>query len=447
MKLELRLAGYLIAVVAILAFPILASEACDSAPRILAPGTSAPDAAATASSTAGVAAIAPGAAAIANQRGGQDHTGPYEVVPNWPKPLSQLAGHEKWTWGAVQGIFAESPDRVFVLMRGELPALARPTEIPYPGVGPSLSFPVSQTPFRNASVGPVSSPGNSGSDGWNGWKGKIGVDARWEHCLLVLNAAGEIIEEWTQWDKNYRRPHSVAINPYDPEKHVWVVDDRMHAVYKYSNNGKTLVLTLGVPGVAGTDATHFNRPTFLAWLPDSTLFVSDGYANTRVVKFDKDGNYLRAWGEKGMPPNDTRPGTFDAVHGVVVDPDTKKVYVTDRSSHRIQVFDENGTYLDQFSTGSPSTPQVLFLSADKRFSIADNATSKILTYDLDGTFRYSWGSGGDWPGAMWNVHGMTVDQEGNLYLAEVNNGRAQKFRPRPGANPAMLVGPPVRAAW
>ena len=137
---------------------------------------------------------APAAPAAEAPKGGQDQTGPYTVAENWPKPLSQLPGHEKWTWGAVQGIFAESPNRVFVLMRGELPLLERPAEVPYPNVGPSLSFPVSQTPFRNASVGPVTSPGNTGSDGWNGWKGKLGVDARWEHCLFVVDAEGNIIE-------------------------------------------------------------------------------------------------------------------------------------------------------------------------------------------------------------------------------------------------------------
>ena len=150
----------------------------------------------------GQSAPAAGFAAVAGQKGGQDQTGPYEVVENWPKPLSQLKGHENWTWGAVQGIFAESPDRVFILMRGELPSLKRPEEVPYPAVGPSLSFPVSQTPFRNASVGPVSSPGNSGSDGWNGWKGKLGVDARWEHCLIVVDRAGNITEEWTQYGRH-----------------------------------------------------------------------------------------------------------------------------------------------------------------------------------------------------------------------------------------------------
>ena len=391
------------------------------------------------------AVVATSFAAVPGLVGGQDQTGPYEVVPDWPKPLAQLAGHDDWTWGAVQGVFAESPDRVFVLMRGELPALERPEQVPYPNVGPSLSYPVSATPFRNASVGPVTSPGNTGSDGWNEWQGTLGVDARWEHCLIVIDAEGNIVEEWTQWDSIFRRPHSVAINPYDPEKHVWVVDDRQHAVYKFTNDGQRLVQTLGVPGEPGTDETHFNRPTFLTWLPDSTLFVADGYANSRVVKFDRDGNFLLTWGQEGRPPNDMRPGYFNAVHGIQVDPETRTVYVTDRTNRRIQVFDENGEFLHQFSTGNPSTPQVLYLSADKNLWVADNATSKIVKFDMQGKFLYSWGSQGQWPGAIWNVHGISVDQEGNLYLAEVNNGRLQKYRPREGANPDFITGAPTRS--
>ncbi|HEY3159320.1 MAG TPA: hypothetical protein VGJ78_10205 [Vicinamibacterales bacterium] len=389
---------------------------------------------------------APGVAAVAGERGGQDQTGPYEVVADWPKPLSQLPGHEKWTWGAAQGIFAETPNRVFLLQRGELPALDRPEEVPYPKVGPSISFPVTQTPFRNASVGPVASPGNQGSDGWNGWKGKLGVDARWEHCVVVVDANGTIIEDWTKWDSLFRRPHSVTMNPYDPEKHIWIVEDRNHVVYEFTHDGKELVQTLGVKGVSGNDSTHFNRPTFLSWLPDGTMFVSDGYANTRVVKFDKDGKFLMAWGEKSTTENDTAPGTFNAVHGVQVDPETRKVYVTDRENHRIQIFDENGKFLDQFSTGNPSTPQVLYLAADKSLWTADNVTSKIVKYDIEGHYQYSWGSLGQWPGAFWNIHGMSVDSDGNLYVAEVNSGRFEKFRPRKGANPALLVGQPVRSA-
>ena len=86
-------------------------------------------------------------------------------------------------------------------------------------------------------------------------------------------------------------------------------------------------------------------------------------------------------------------------------------------------------------------------AADRNLWVADNATSKIVKFDMEGHFLYSWGSQGQWPGAMWNVHGISVDQEGNLYLAEVNNGRPQKFRPREGANPDFVTGLPLRAAW
>jgi hypothetical protein len=224
-----------------------------------------------------------GFAAVPGEKGGQDITGPYEVVPDWPKPLSSLPGHEKWTWGAVEGIFAQNPNRVFIVQRGELPVMTRPKNTPIPNFGPSLSFPVNETPFRNASQGPVAAlPGEGGADvvcgdpeslPCPGWEGKVGVDARWEHCLIVVDAQGNIVEDWSQWNSLFRRPHAVYINPYDAEKRVWVVDDARHAIFVFTNDGKKLVQTLGTPNVPGADGTHFNRPTFLAWLPDSTLFV------------------------------------------------------------------------------------------------------------------------------------------------------------------------------
>jgi DNA-binding beta-propeller fold protein YncE len=382
-----------------------------------------------------------GVAAITGERTGQDVFGPYDVVPNWPKPISDLPGHEKWTWGAVESVFAESPNRVIVIQRGLIPKMSRPEEVPYPAVGPSISFPVSAVPFRNASVGPVTSAGNPV------WQGKLGVDAIWQDCVVVVDAAGNITERWTQWDKILKRPHYVTINPYDPEKHVWIVDDQSHAVYKFTNDGKTLVQTLGTPNEPGTDDKHFNRPTFINWLPDGTMYVTDGYGNTRVVKFDKNGKFLMAWGQRSTPPNDTRPGYFTDVHGVVYDQQTKRLFVTDRGDRRVEVFDESGKFLDQWPTGKPSTPQFLYMAADRNLWIADGTTAKILKFDMDGHFLYSWGSFGDFPGGMWNVHGMSVDQEGNLYLAEVNNGRVEKFHPRQGANSAFIVGQPIRSAW
>jgi len=245
----------------------------------------------------------------------------------------------------------------------------------------------------------------------------------------------------------FKRPHAIYENPYDPEKHVWVVDDHNMAIFEFTNDGKQLVKTIGTVGVAGADDKHFNRPTFLAWLPDSTMFVADGYNGTRVVKFDKDGKYLLAWGQKGTPPNDTRPGYFNTVHGLAVDPKTHRVYVSDRSNHRLQVFDEMGNFIDQWPFEKTSSVNFLYIGADRHLWAFDDTTSKVVEYDLDGHLLYAWGTLGDFPGGFFNMHGMSVDQQGNLYVAEVANGRAQKFTPRQGANPAFLVGKPVYAAW
>ncbi len=386
------------------------------------------------------------AAAVATEKGGQDIYGPYQVAADWPKPMSQLPGHENWTWGSVDGVFAQNPNRVYILQRGEVPVLRRPAATPLPQFGPSLSFPISGLPFRNIGQGPVSSPpGPEGSD--ESWKGNYGVDGRWEHCLVVVDATGKIIEAWTQWDKLFKHPHAIFMNPYDPDKAVWVVDDERQAIFKFSNDGEKLLQTIGTPNVPGDDETHLGRPTFLAWLPDGTMFLADGYVNTRVVKFDKNGKYLLSWGQKGNPPNETRPGYFNTVHGVAVDPVTRRVYVNDRENRRAQVFDENGKFIDQWSYGPVSSVYFLYMSADRHLWAADASTSKILEYDLNGHFLYSWGTLGDWPGSLWGVHEMSVDQEANLYVSEVEAGRAQKFIPRKGANPELLVGKPPKGAW
>src|SRR5437016_3819053 len=73
-----------------------------------------------------------GFAAVPGTPGGQDMFGAYDIVPNWPKPLTAIPGHEKWTWGAGQNVFAENPNRVFILQRGELPAIDRPKQVKLP---------------------------------------------------------------------------------------------------------------------------------------------------------------------------------------------------------------------------------------------------------------------------------------------------------------------------
>jgi len=392
-----------------------------------------------------------GFAAEPGEMGVQDIFGGYDVVKEWPQNISTVPGNEKWTWGAGQSVYAESPDRIFLLFRGELPNIPRPAAKLIPEFGPSLTFPIGRLPWRDATVAALPGAGGSGQDPDDGpklWKGTVGVDAKWEHCLTVVDGNGKIIEQWTQWDKIFKRPHYITINPYDPEKHVWVVDDHMHAIYKFSHDGKTLVQTIGTPTVKGADGTHFNRPTFLNWLPDSTLFVADGYNGTRVAKFDKDGKFLLDWGMKGTPPNEKRPYYMNNVHGMALDPKTRHVFVNDRANHRIQVFDENGKFLYDFSMGQePSDIHLIYIGADRTLWAFDRGTSKMLKYDLEGHFLYSFGTWGDFPGGFWGVHGFSVDQDGNFYVAEVDNGRVQKFKPRPGVNAAFLVSKPVYSAW
>ena len=269
----------------------------------------------------------------------------------------------------------------------------------------------------------------------------MGVDARWEHTIVVFNAAGDIVESWTQWDKMMRRPHAVYINPWDPQKHVWIVDDHEHAVFKMTNDGKQIVMTLGTPNKAGADATHFNRPTFLAFLPDSSVFVADGYNGNRVAKFDKDGKFLWTSGMLGMPGGrETRPGYFNTVHGIAADPVTRRVYVSDRSNRRIQVLDgDSGKPLDWWPVGDQTNLQFLIIPPDRSgiWGFTDT-TAKIAKWDFNGRLLYSWGVLGDFPGSFLNMHGASTDQEGNLYTVEVGGGRVQKFRPRKGANPAYL---------
>lgn len=395
--------------------------------------------------------------AVAGAIGGQDVSGPYDVVQGWPKDLSTLPGHEGWTWGGARGIFAESPGRVYLLQGGELPNLRRPQTRLVPGIGPNVQFPIAGLPWRNANTAAPPGGGGSGSDPEQGlelWRTgttpnrELGTDARWEHSLVVVNEQGDIVEQWTQWDSMWRRPHSVYVSPYDAQRHVWVVDDHTHAIYKFTNDGKTLVQTIGTPRMPGADGTHFNRPTFMAWMPDGSFYVADGYNGTRVAKFDKDGKFLFDFGQKGESGKETRPGYMNNVHGVAVDVETRRVFVNDRDNHRIQVFDENGKYQKEFKIGvSPSSLHFVQIGQDRTIAAFDRNTHKMLKYDLDGHLIYAWGTVADFPGTLWGVHGMSTDQQGNFYVAEVDAGRFQKFRPRAGANPAMLIGKPVYSAW
>src|SRR5919201_3311550 len=390
--------------------------------------------------------------AIPNQKGGQDVFGGYEVVAGWPKDLSTIPGNEQWTFGAGSSVFAESPDRIYAVEHGELPNIKRPMTKKLSDMGPSIFFPIGRLPWRDTTS--ASPPGNGGSgqpaeggmEAWERAGNKMGVDARWEHNILVFDGQGNLLPDtanFMKWDAEMQRPHSITINPYDPDKAVWFVDDHKHVVYKFTHDGKTQLARYGTYGEPGADDHHFNRPTFIDFFPNGDWVVADGYNGTRVVKFDKNGKFVKAWGEKGSNNGDTRPNFFNNVHGIAVDPKTLRVLVNDRGNHRVQVFDKDGKFLDQWKFGENPSDVHLIHYFDGAIWAFDRGTSKMLKYDLDGHFLYAWGTWGDFPGGFWGVHGMSVDQEGNLYVAEVDNGGAPKYRPPAGANPAFLLGKAV----
>jgi sugar lactone lactonase YvrE len=391
-----------------------------------------------------------GFAAIPGQIGGQDAFGPYDVVENWPKPMSEsLPGHEGWTYSVTMDVFAENPDRVFLVQKGELPIMERPGESVWlPELGPGFHYPNFRLPLRQAG-GAIPNGDQLEEPGG----GRAGIDWRWEHCVLVVDREGNIVEEWTQWDHLWYRPHDVEISPYDPDKHVWIVDADGHFVAKFTNDGSELVLTLGTPGEPGEGDNHLSRPTFLTFMDENTMYLADGYDNTRVIKYDMDGNILAQWGERGLGSGqETRPGYWNNVHGIAVDPTTRRVFVNDRDNGRVQVFDEDGEYLYEWSfwkgrRGQPHDIHSFIVTSDNKLWAADQGTHKIVGYDLEGHYLYSWGSWGDYPGGMWGVHGMSTDKEGNFYTASVNNGRIMKFRPRDGANSDFLVGKPWPGVW
>jgi DNA-binding beta-propeller fold protein YncE len=391
-----------------------------------------------------------GFAAVPGLKGGHDVFGPYDPVANWPKPLGEsLPDHQAWTWSQSTDVFPESPDRVFVTQKGELPVLQLGRGTTWlPQIGPSIKFPVGGGLPTRETASATPSGGKAAADGSNG---RPGIDWRWEHVVYVLDRNGKIIDEanWAQWDKIWSRPHDVEISPYDPEKNVWIVDADNHFVSKFSHDGKQRLLTLGTPGVPGTDDMHFSRPTFMAFMDKNTWYLADGYDGTRVIKYDTNGKKLLEWGMKGTPPNEKRPGYFNSVHGIAVNPKTRRVYVNDRNNGRLQVFDENGKFLDQWDFGPrpPMNIHSIYMGNDGILWAADQGSNKLLAYDADGHFLYSWGTFGTCQGCQWGVHGFATDKEGNLYTAEVRTGRVQKYTPRKGANPEFLVGKPWPGVW
>ena len=342
-----------------------------------------------------------------NGKGGMDLTGPYEWVPHWLKTVDSGRIIHPST------VFAESENRIFIGLNGTSPAPKPDQHEIYWAFNTKI-------------------PGS-----------------RVDHQVIVINRNGKVIEDWSRrWSQRLGFVSRIKEDPYDPEKHVWVIDRASQQILEFTNDGKKLVRAFGERGAAGDDDKHFNWPADICWLPDGTFFVADGFKNSRVVKFSKDGKYLTSWGTKG-----SGPGQFDLVEGVAVDAQ-HRVYVTDRGNGRVQIFNENGKYLEEW-TGFIQPMKVL-ITPDQHVWVLDGAAARFLEYDLNGKLLDYWGvdadpdfagiNGGTYfaeliPGGLAWPHDFSIDPQGNLYVSDGRLWTIDKFIPRKDADRGRLMAP------
>jgi peptidylamidoglycolate lyase len=242
--------------------------------------------------------------------------------------------------------------------------------------------------------------------------------------LLFDGASGRQLGAWGAG--RFAMPHGLTV---DGQDNIWVTDVALHQVFKFTRDG-ALLLTLGERGVPGDDGVHFNRPTDVAVARDGSFYVSDGYRNSRVVRFSKDGRYLFSWGRKG-----SRPGEFDVPHSIARDA-TGQVYVADRSNARIQVFDSVGHFLAEWKGPELGRPWAVRVGADGYLYVVDGGDqpttppdrARVLKLTRQGRVIELFGSFGNYDGQFVWPHAVAVATDGTLYVGDVSTGmRVQKF--------------------
>jgi hypothetical protein len=270
---------------------------------------------------------------------------------------------------------------------------------------------------------------------------------RYDAHVIVYDRSGNFLRSWGE-DTLSERPHGISVGPDD---HVYVVDEDDQTVQKFTREGERLAV-FGTSGV-GSDSGYvpdsgnlkarvssitraagpFNHPTAVAVTPTGDLFVADGYGNSRVHHFRGDGTLVKSWGTPG-----TGPGEFHVPHGVTLD-QQGRLLVSDRENDRIQLFTQDGEYLEEWTTvqrpaaTAINSEGLVFVSElarpagdwswvhgtnesllESRVSILDGESGEVVR-------RIGLGSGEN-PCAPRNFaapHGIEVDSRGDFYVSEV----------------------------
>jgi len=250
--------------------------------------------------------------------------------------------------------------------------------------------------------------------------------------------------------------HSVRV---DKDDNIWVADKGSDMVIKFNPEGR-VVMVFGRKQEASDEGTEplkhpkpplppvdgmFRQVTDMAWDSAGNTYISDGYVNSRIAKADRDGVWLKSWGEPG-----DKPGQFNIPHSIAVDAQNN-VYVADRSNRRIQVFDTDGKFLRQITidvpapadaraaigakptantgTMAPGAPWTLCITPgpNQVLYTSDAYPGRIYKLSLDGKLLGMLGKAGKQPGQFGWIHSIACPSENELYVAEILNWRVQKL--------------------
>lgn len=244
-------------------------------------------------------------------------------------------------------------------------------------------------------------------------RGHIYVFNRGPHALLEFEPGGKFVREIGEG--LFASSHGVRV---DSQDNIWTVDVDGHCVLKFSPQGRVLMV-LGRKGRGGEGDAQFNRPTDIAFAANGDFFVADGYGNSRVMKFAKDGRFLKKWGKKGAAP-----GEFNLPHSVIVD-NRGRVYIGDRENKRIQIFDADGNFIREWT--HLGSPWGLEITPDQNIYMADGYANRVLKLDIEGQVLGTLGSPGKAPGQFAFAHHLCVGKDEAIYVAEILNWRVQKF--------------------
>lgn len=234
---------------------------------------------------------------------------------------------------------------------------------------------------------------------------------------------GRLLDTWGA--DRFIMPHGLTV---DHEGNLWLTDVGLHQVFKCTPEGKTL-LALGEARVPGKDHTHFNLPTDVAVLADGSFYVSDGYKNTRVMKFSAEGKFEFEWGAKGKGT-----GEFNLPHGIAVDAQGR-VIVCDRENERLQVFDAQGGFLHEWRGPQIGKPYGVEMGPNGHLFVIDGGSpslklserGKAVELDAAGAVISTFGRHGKEAGQFQLGHDIAVGPDGAVYVAEGTGARVQKF--------------------